>query len=162
MDLLAELNVELVGISAGAEYNSHLMEPYYSLPVAPRRPPEDPLVGVARLIWLTADLKRKRPGFIYVGAGYSYMQQWLPNVAQAVVQNGLTDLVGIGRMSFCYPDIVADILAGREIDRKRVCRTCGYCDVAPGFGLISGCYALDDFYHDRPEYAKLRQFCKEA
>ena len=33
LDLLAKLGITLVGPSAGAEYNSHLMEPYASLPV---------------------------------------------------------------------------------------------------------------------------------
>ena len=115
LDLLADLGIELVCVSAGAEYNSHLMEPYNSLPVAPRKPPEDPLVGVARLVSLVADLKRERPGLIYVGSGYSYLQQWLPNVAQAVVREGWADSVGIGRMSFSYPDMCADVLEGRPL-----------------------------------------------
>ena len=50
LDLLAELDIRLVSVSAGAEYNSHVMEPYVSLPVAPHRPPEDPLLGVVRLV----------------------------------------------------------------------------------------------------------------
>jgi len=160
LDLLTELDIKLVGISAGAEYNSHLMEPYYSLPLAPRKPPEDPLVGVARLVALTGELKRRRPDLIYVGAGYSYLQQWLPNVAQSVVKNGLADFVGIGRMSFSYPEIAADVLAGRPLERRRVCRTCGYCDIAPGFGFISGCYMLDDFYRSRPEYQEMKRMSK--
>ena len=162
LDLLADLGIELVCISAGAEYNSHLMEPYNSLPVAPRKPPEDPLVGVARLVSLVADLKRERPGLIYVGSGYSYLQQWLPNVAQAVVREGWADSVGIGRMSFSYPDMCADVLEGRPLQQKRICTTCGYCDVAPGFQVGSGCYSLDDFYRDRPEFKILKQRIREA
>ena len=118
LDLLADLGIELVCVSAGAEYNSHLMEPYSSLPVAPHKPPEDPLVGVARLISLVADLKRQRPGLMYVGSGYSYLQQWLPNVAQAVVREGWADSVGIGRMSFSYPDMCADVLEGRPLQQQ--------------------------------------------
>ena len=94
------------------------MEPYHSLPVAPHKPPEDPLVGVARLVSLVADLKRQRPGLVYVGSGYSYLQQWLPNVAQAVVREGWADSVGIGRMSFSYPDMCADVLEGRPLQRE--------------------------------------------
>ncbi len=160
LDLLRELGITLVCISVGAEYNSHIMEPYASLPVAPHKPPEDPLVGVARLIDVCAELKRQRPGLIYVGSGYSYLQQWLPNVAEAVVSDGAADFVGIGRLSFSYPDICADILAGRPLQKKRVCTTCSYCDVAPGFGVGSGCYTLDEFYHQRPEYRQLRRAMK--
>ena len=161
LDLLTKLGIKLVCISAGADYNSHVMGPYFSVPVAPHRPPEDPLVGVARLISLVAELKKNRPELAYVGSGYSYLQQWLPNVAQSVINNNLTDFVGIGRMSICYPDIVADILAGRTLKRKRICRTCGYCDTAPGYGMVSGCYTLDEFYHNRPEYQQLKKLLKE-
>jgi NADPH2 dehydrogenase len=162
LDLLAELDIRLVCVSAGAEYNSHLMEPYTALPLAPHKPPEDPLVGVARLVSLVADLKRLRPGLVFVGSGYSYLQQWLPNVAQAAVSQGWADSVGIGRMSFSYPDLCADVIDGRPLDRKRICTTCGYCDVAPGFSVGSGCYLLDDFYRRRPEFQTLKQRIREA
>jgi len=162
LDLLHGLGIRLVCISAGAEYNSHLMEPYLSLPVAPHKPPEDPLIGVARLISLVAELRSRRPELIYVGSGYSYLQQWFPNVAQAVVGNGLADFVGIGRLSFSYPDILADILEGRPLQRQRLCRACGFCDVAPAFGIKSGCYALDDFYRDSSECRELKRHFKEA
>jgi 2,4-dienoyl-CoA reductase-like NADH-dependent reductase (Old Yellow Enzyme family) len=162
LDLLGELGITLVGVSAGAEYNSHLMEPYASLPVEPHRPPEDPLVGVSRLIDLTAEFKRLRPGFVYVGAGYSALQQWFPNVAQAAVREHLTDFVGLGRMSYAYPDIVADVLDGRPVETKRCCRSCGFCDVAPAFGLRSGCYALDPFYRAAPDWEQLKLAVKNA
>ena len=115
-----------------------------------------PLVGVNRLISITAELKRQRPELVYVGSGYSYLQRWLPNVAQSVVGSGMTDFVGIGRMSLCYPEMVADILAGRELKYKSICRTCGDCLNAPRNGMVSGCYTLDDFYRKRPEYRQLR------
>jgi 2,4-dienoyl-CoA reductase-like NADH-dependent reductase (Old Yellow Enzyme family) len=162
LDMLAGLDISLVCISAGAEYNSHLMEPYSSLPVAPHKPPEDPLVGTARLLSVVARLKAARPQMTFVGSGYSYLQQWLPNVAQGAVRSGQVDSVGIGRMSFSYPDMVADVLEGRPLQRKRICTTCGFCDIAPAFAQPSGCYTLDAFYRRRPEYQLLRQRAKEA
>lgn len=51
-----------------------------------------------------------------MGSGYSYLQQWLPNVAQAAVREGSTDIVGIARMHVAYPTFVADVLAGRPLD----------------------------------------------
>jgi 2,4-dienoyl-CoA reductase-like NADH-dependent reductase (Old Yellow Enzyme family) len=117
---------------------------------------------VARLIDVTAELKRKCPEMVYVGSGYSYLQQWLPNVAQSVIRNGLTDFVGIGRMSLCYPEIVADILAGRALKHKSICRTCGDCLTAPRHGLVSGCYLLDNFYRGRPEYQQLQKLKRQS
>jgi hypothetical protein len=47
--------------------------------------------------------------------------------------------------------MVADVLAGRSLQRKRICRTFSDCTTAPRSGLISGCYPLDEFYKNRPE-----------
>ena len=162
LDLLAELDISLVSASGGAEYNSHVMEPYVSLPVAPHRPPEDPLLGVVRLVKLVAELKQAHPELVHIGSGYSYLQQWLPNVGQAVVERGWADTIGIGRMALSYPDIAADVVAGRPLQRKRLCNACSWCDVAPGFGTVSGCYTLDEFYRGLPGYGPLKRAVKDA
>ena len=156
VDLLHDLDIKLVCISAGAGYNGHILRPSFLPSLVGYGPPEDPLLGVARLISVTAELKRRRPELIYVGSGYSYLQQWLPNVAQSVVRNGMADVVGLGRLSLCYPEIIADIFAGRPLNRRLLCRTCGDCITAPRSGLVSGCYMLDDFYRNRPEYQQLK------
>jgi hypothetical protein len=56
----------------------------------------------------------------------------------------------------------ADVIEGRPLQRKRICTTCGYCDIAPAFAQPSGCYALDEFYRQRPERQVLRQAAKEG
>ncbi len=157
LDLLLELDIKLVCISAGSAYNAHILRPYFSSPLDGYRPPEDPLIGVSRLISVTAELKRRRPELAYVGSGYSYLQQWVPNVAQKVISCGMADFVGMGRMALCYPDIIADMLAGRTLKYQMICRTCGDCITAPRHGMVSGCYALDDFYRNRSEFQKLRE-----
>jgi NADPH2 dehydrogenase len=106
---------------------------------------------------VTAELKTHRPDLIFVGSAYSYLQEWLPNVAQNVVRTGKADFVGLGRMSLSYPDMVADVLAGKPLQRKRICRTLSDCTTAPRGGLISGCYPLDEFYKNRPEAEVLAQ-----
>ena len=40
------------------------------------------MIGVARQIDVTAQLKKAHPDLLIVGSGYSYLQDWLPNVAQ--------------------------------------------------------------------------------
>ena len=49
----------------------------------------------------------------------------------------------------------ADVLAGRPLQRRRICRTLSDCTTAPRNGLVSGCYPLDEFYKARPEASKL-------
>jgi 2,4-dienoyl-CoA reductase-like NADH-dependent reductase (Old Yellow Enzyme family) len=156
LDLLAELDIRLVCITAGSPYyNPHIQRPALFPPSDGYYPPEDPLVGVARQLKVVAALKQARPGLIYVGSGYSYLQDWLPNVAQSAVRTGGVDLVGLGRMVLAYPDLPADVLAGRVVERKRLCRTFSDCTTGPRNGLVSGCYPLDPFYKSRPESEQL-------
>jgi 2,4-dienoyl-CoA reductase-like NADH-dependent reductase (Old Yellow Enzyme family) len=158
LDHLAELGIELVCITAGSPYyNPHIQRPALFPPSDGYQPPEDPLVGVARQIQTAAELKRLRPHLVYVGSGYSYLQEWLPYVGQAAVRTGQTDLIGLGRMMLAYPDLPADVLAGRPAQRKRLCRTFSDCTTAPRNGMISGCFPLDDFYKERPEAAELEK-----
>ena len=158
LDVLAALGIRLVCVTAGSPYyNPHIQRPALFPPSDGYQPPEDPLVGVARQIGVTAALKAARPEMIVVGSGYSYLQDWLPNVAQAVVRGGGADFVGLGRMVISYPDLPADVLAGRPTQRKRICRTFSDCTTAPRNGLISGCYPLDPYYKDRPEAELLTQ-----
>jgi NADPH2 dehydrogenase len=80
----------------------------------------------------------------------------LPNIAQAVVRDGWVDSVGLGRMVLSYPELPADLLAGKSMTRKKVCRTFSDCTTAPRNGMVSGCYPLDQFYKDRPERDALK------
>jgi hypothetical protein len=54
-----------------------------------------------------------------------------------------------------YPELPADVLAGRALDATRLCRTFSDCTTAPRNGLVSGCFPLDDFYKDMPERLEL-------
>ena len=152
LELLQTLDIQLVNITAGSPYYvPHIQRPALFPPSDGYKPPEDPLAGVARQIQAVAYLKQRCPDLAMVGSGYSYLQEWLPHVAQHVIRSGMTDFVGLGRMILSYPDMPADILAGRPLQRKQICRTFSDCTTAPRNGLISGCFPLDDFYKERPE-----------
>lgn len=162
LDLLLDLDIQMVCITAGSPYYvPHIQRPAIFPPSDGYLPPEDPLVGVARQIHITNKLKQYRPEMLVVGSGYSYLQDWLPNVAQAAVRTGMTDFVGLGRMVLTYPDMPVDILRGQTLQRKRICRTFSDCTTAPRNGMVSGCYPLDDFYKSTPQYDELMQIKKE-
>ncbi len=152
IELLRSLDIQLVNLSAGSPYyNPHMQRPAYFPPSDGYQPPEDPLVGVARMINAHAEIKARFPDMAMVGTGYSYLQEWLPHVAQFTVRTGMIDFAGLGRMVLAYPEMPADVLAGRVLDRKRICRTFSDCTTAPRNGMVSGCYPLDDFYKNSPE-----------
>lgn len=155
LDIVEGLGIGLVSATAGSPYYCpHTQRPAYFPPSDGYQPPEDPLVGVARLLAATKELTEAHPNITMVGSGYSYLQQWLPHVAEAVVGGG-TDLVGLGRMILSYPRLAADVLAGQELDSRLICRTFSDCTTAPRAGLVSGCFPLDDFYKQHPDRAQL-------
>ena len=101
--------------------------------------------------------KAAHPDLLLIGTGYTYLQEWLPHVAQHEVRNGHVDFVGLGRMMLSYPELPRDVIAGRPMQRKLICRTFSDCTTAPRNDLPSGCYPLDPFYKARDEAAVLKQ-----
>ncbi len=156
--MLEKLGVDLICSTVGCPYyNPHVQRPAAFPPSDGYLPPEDPLIGVARQIAATAELKARHPRLVMVGSGYSYLQEWLPNVGQAVLRGGGADFIGIGRMVLAYPELPADVLAGRPLARKRICRTFSECTTAPRNGLVSGCYPLDPYYKALPSARTLAE-----
>jgi 2,4-dienoyl-CoA reductase-like NADH-dependent reductase (Old Yellow Enzyme family) len=163
LQVLTELDIPMVNVTIGSPYYTpHVTRPALYPPSDGYQPPEDPLVGVMRHLALVRDLKAKFPHLCFVGSGYTYLQEFLPHVAQAVVRAGWTDLVGLGRMMLSYPEMAADVLAGRPMQRKRLCRTFSDCTTAPRNGMISGCFPLDTHYKKSPQMAQLTLIKKAA
>jgi 2,4-dienoyl-CoA reductase-like NADH-dependent reductase (Old Yellow Enzyme family) len=157
LQLLCDLDIRLVCISAGSPYyNPHIQRPALFPPSDGYDPPEDPLVGVARQIAATAELKAQFPQLAIVGSAYSYLQEWLPHVAQYNVRAGRVDFVGLGRMILAYPEMPTDVLAGRPLQTKSLCRTFSDCTTGPRNGLVSGCFPLDPFYKSHPQHELLK------
>jgi 2,4-dienoyl-CoA reductase-like NADH-dependent reductase (Old Yellow Enzyme family) len=154
--ILDGLGIKWICVTAGSPYyNPHMQRPALFPPSDGYLPPEDPLRGVARQIAGTAILKNAFPQLAIIGSAYSYLQEWLPHVAQYNVRHGLADFVGLGRMVLSYPQMPADVLAGRPLQRKLVCRTFSDCTTGPRLGLVSGCYPLDPFYVSHPHAEQL-------
>jgi len=162
MKLLESIDIELVCVTGGSPYyNPHIQRPALFPPSDGYQPPEDPLAGVARQLQVTADIKKAFPDLCIVGSAYSYLQEWLPNVGQSVLNNGGADFVGFGRMVLSYPEMPDDILKGKAMKRDRICRTFSDCTTAPRNGMISGCFPLDPYYKGLPEAATLKEIKAE-
>jgi NADPH2 dehydrogenase len=151
------LGIELVNVTLGSPYyNPHLQRPAAYPPSDGYRPPDDPLRFVKVHLDAVRAAKAHVPNMKLVGTGYTYLQEWLPNVAQYEVRNGHVDFVGLGRMLLSYPDLPRDVLAGQEIARKRICRTFSDCTTGPRNGMVSGCFPLDPFYKSMPEAKQVK------
>ncbi len=168
-ELCRNLGVKVLNLTAGSPYyNPHIQRPAVYPPSDGYQPPEDPLVGVARQIDAVRQVRQRldktaSPSsvpMLLVGTAYSYLQEYLPHVAQAVLRERWTDVVGIGRMILSYPSIFADALEKGTLQTKLLCRTFSDCTTGPRNGLISGCYPLDRYYGTKPEAQLLKAIKK--
>jgi 2,4-dienoyl-CoA reductase-like NADH-dependent reductase (Old Yellow Enzyme family) len=161
--LLQSLDIRLVNLSAGSPYyNPHIQRPAIYPPSDGYQPPEDPLVGVVRQINVVKQLKAQFPGLVLVGTGYSYLQEFLPPVAEYYARRGHVDVVGLGRAVLSYPTILADATSRGKLEPRYICRTFSDCTTAPRNGLRSGCYPLDDYYKRLPDAAQLKSVKAQA
>lgn len=154
-----EYGVALFNLSAGSPYyNPHMQRPAMFPPSDGYQPPEDPLVGCVRQIHAVRAVKRQLPEIPLVGTAYTYFQEYLPHVAQAVVREGWVDSVGLGRLVLSDWGLPAKVLAGSDYRAdKKLCRTFSDCTTAPRNGMISGCYPLDAHYKRLPEAERLKE-----
>ena len=172
-DLCAQLGVKILNVSAGSPYyNPHIQRPAAYPPSDGYQPAHDPLIDVARQINVVRQLKAhlqqtqdSRPQTqdpILVGTAYSYLQEYLTHVAQCVIRNGWTDMVGLGRMVLSYPNMLAEAVEKGSLTNKLICRTFSDCTTAPRNGMISGCYPLDKYYSAKPEFQQLKEVKKKV
>jgi 2,4-dienoyl-CoA reductase-like NADH-dependent reductase (Old Yellow Enzyme family) len=170
ISLCADLGVKIVNLSAGSPYyNPHIQRPAAYPPSDGYQPPEDPLVGVARQMevvrrvkeWMTrtqdSETTGNRPMPVLVGSAYSYLQEYLPHVAQAAIRENWVDIIGIGRMALSYPGVFSDAVREGALSTRLICRTFSDCTTAPRNGLVSGCYPLDRHYAAKPESQQLKE-----
>jgi NADPH2 dehydrogenase len=164
IELCVELGIKIVSLSAGSPYyNPHVQRPAAYPPSDGYSPPEDPLVGVARQMQAVRQLRSRANGkLVVVGSAYSYLQEFLPIVAQQAVEDGWVDIVGIGRMVLSYPGIFTDALSAGALNQRLICRTFSDCTTAPRNGLASGCYPLDKHYAQSTAAVQLKQIKRLA
>lgn len=142
-----ELGLPLVNITIGNPYvNPHVNRPadWQPYPL-----PEDPLLGIARMLACVGGIKRAAPGVQIVGSALSYPRQFAGNLAAGAVEAGLMDAAGFGRLSFAYPEFARDLLSGAGLDRRRCCVACGKCSQLMRMGSRTGCVVRD------PEFTNL-------
>jgi len=159
---LLDLDITLLNVTLGSPYYCpHLQRPALYPPSDGYLPPEDPLLSVYRHIETVREIKHAYPQLTLVGTGYSYLQEWLPHVAEYEVGEGNLDFVGLGRMVLSYPELPLDVLNDRQLARKKICRTFSDCTTAPRQGMASGCYPLDPYYRKTDAAEILKRLKKE-
>ena len=153
--MLAAEGIDLVDVTMGNPYfNPHVNRPFDGGPYVPD---EHPLKGVGRMLHFTGELQKAHPEVRIICSGTSYLREFLPNIGAGLIEEGLCSLVGVGRMTFAYPDFARDAVSGR-VDPSKVCIACGMCSMIMRNGSTPGCAVRDaevylplykEFVHDR-------------
>ena len=171
--LLEQRSVKLANITiANPYYNPHCNRPFNLPIIGGYEEPEHPLVGVARLVGLTAELQKQFPRVALVGSGYSWLQTMMANVAAANKAKGKVTLTGVGRMAFAYPDFARDIIQKGKLDPQKVCIGCSACTQIMRDAGTAGCVMRDNKVYgpifqrgrmsDKDNLQRLAQLCLQC
>ncbi|MCF7669177.1 MAG: FAD-dependent oxidoreductase [Verrucomicrobia bacterium] len=142
--MLEAAGAPLVNVTIGNPYfNPHVNRPFDLPTIGAPTPSEHPLRGVERFVEIVRDIQREFPAFPVIGGGYSWLRQFFPYLAAENVRNGDVSIVGLGRMSFAYPDFIRDLLETGKLDTQKVCVACSACTQIMRDGGRTGCVPRD-------------------
>jgi len=162
LELLAELEkhgVSLVSVSNGVpEISAHLIRPFNNPPRGGELPSVHPLESIELNVQSFQTSKNKVSGIVYVGSSMSWLRQFLPNVGAALIENGIVDMVGLGRMSFAYPDFAKDLANNGVIDIERVCVACTMCTQLLIWDKPTGCVVHNEEPYGRVYKEALKKY----
>ena len=142
---LGKAGVRILNVTVGNPYyNPHINRPYRAGAYVP---PETAAEGLARFVFVEKHIKEKFPSLAIVGSGLSYYREDLMERSEELLQGGICDLIGYGRMSLAYPDFYKDDLKGNFTPQK-CCVACSKCTVLMRRGLVSGCAVYNEYYRN--------------
>jgi len=124
-------------------YNPHVNRPF-DFPIKGMYTPEEhPLETLHRFVHITKSVQQAFPDLTVVGSGYTWMREFYPNLAAAVIERGWASVAGLGRGALAYPDFARDILEYGRMEPKKTCVTCSACTQIMRDGGTSGCVVRD-------------------
>lgn len=134
-------DIPLLDLTIGNPYvNPHVNRPFDQ---GPYDPPEDPLIGVARMADCIATVAGAFPDLAVIASGMSYLRQLSPCFAAGMVAQKGVAMAGFGREAFAYPSFAGDILKTGQMDAKKCCIACGKCTELMRMGQRAGCVVRD-------------------
>jgi NADPH-dependent glutamate synthase beta subunit-like oxidoreductase len=110
-----------------------------------------------RQLALARELRAAAPGLPVVGSGFSWLRQFVPNVAAAALREGMMDFAGLGRAALANPALPAQISANGGVAPESACMVCFACSQLNAEGEPVGC-VLRDAETYGPIYRQMRRF----
>ena len=143
--ILQKDGLELLNITIGNPYyNPHVNRPFK---VGPYKAPESAETGLERFKLVNRTVKEACPDLPIVGSGLSYYRENMVEEASRMIEEGICDFAGFGRIILAYPEFYRDHLAG-GIEKKKLCALCSKCTELMRAGCVSGCALHDEVYRE--------------
>ena len=150
--LLAEAGVTMIDVTAGIPaFQAHVGRPFDRPAAGAADADEHPLEGVARLLGLASGIQNGFPGLAVVGTGYSWLRQFFPAVAAAVIAAGGASIAGLGRLSFACPDFADRLAHAERLVPRDGCTACSGCSTLLRAGGPVGCVVRDSAFYRLPD-----------
>lgn len=134
---LVEKGIELINITLGNPY----LIPHINRPCI--NSPEDGEIGMQRIYKVTKELKDYFPDVKIISSGLTYPAEKAVEYAEKIINDGMCDFAGFGRMTFAYPEFYKDYLKNGELDKSKVCLKCSKCTQLMRNGTVAGCPVRD-------------------
>lgn len=142
--MLTEAGCSLLNVTAGIPtYGPHVNRPFDRPVAGTAPPPEHPLVGVVRLLDLAGEMQEAAGRVPVVATGLSWLRQFWPHVAAALLAQGRCGFAGLGRGAFAYPDAPADLAEHGTLAPVKCCIACSRCTELMRMGSTAGCAVRD-------------------
>ena len=145
IDELVREGIQILNVTVGNPYyNPHINRPYRQ---GGYKAPEEASVGLARFEHIERHIKERHPELFVVGSGLSYYREDLFEHSERILESGIADMVGYGRLSLAYPEFYRDHLAGK-FSPKKCCLACSKCTVLMRNKCVSGCAVFNEYYRE--------------
>lgn len=138
IEKLYEKGIELVNLTIGNPY----LIPHTNRPYAAKSP-EDGRIGMKRVYNVTKEITSSFPDMKFVVSALTYEGENAVKYAEKLLNEGVGDFAGFGRMTFAYPTFYKDYLKNGTLEKNKVCIKCSKCSELMRAGTVSGCVIRD-------------------
>lgn len=144
---LYEKGIRLINLTLGNPY----LIPHINRPCM--NAPEDGEIGMKRIYDVTKELKEEFADICFIASGLTYPGADAMKYAEKILDDGVADFAGFGRLTFAYPDFYKDYLEKGQLDKSRLCLKCSKCSQLMRAGTVAGCPVRDSEVY-MPYYRK--------
>jgi NADPH-dependent glutamate synthase beta subunit-like oxidoreductase/2,4-dienoyl-CoA reductase-like NADH-dependent reductase (Old Yellow Enzyme family) len=120
-------------------------------------PDEHPLMTIERQLFLARALREAAPDLPVIGSGFSWLRQFVPQVAAGALRNRMIDFAGMGRGALAHPSAPAEVFTHGRMEPGSACMVCFACSQLRDEGETVGCVLRDPAVYG-PVYRQMRRF----